>query len=459
MTIRSDYGLIQPLAKKEGWAQMTPQQRQAARFQRWLDAPGIRFKNAEAKKLYRARVSRFISAIRMEEGDRVPCVVPVGYLPAYHAGYDLKTVMYDYQKQKQAWLKFMYDFGDMDTFGGPGLVLSAPALEMIDHKLHRWPGHGLADDVVSYQFVEGEYIKAGEYDKLIQDPTDFWLRTFMPREAGAFAPLARLPRLTAFIGIPIFYLSGLADPEIEKALRTMIRAGRETRKWLRVVGGVSREAIRNGYPGFSGGFSGAPFDMLTDMCRGTKGIILDMYRQPQKIHEAVERLVPIVVQEAVNLADMALSPVVMMPLHKGDKTFMSTKQFETFYWPSFKKVLLGMIREGLVPMPFAEGNYIPRLEIIQDMPRASMIWYFEYMDMGQAKITVGRNNCIAGNLPVSVVVTGTPRDVREGCRQLIETCAPGGGYILTSAASVDQGKIENLRAMMDAAKEFGVYKK
>jgi uroporphyrinogen-III decarboxylase len=186
---------------------------------------------------------------------------------------------------------------------------------------------------------------------------------------------------------------------------------------------------------------------------------MDMYRQPQKIHEAMERLVPIVIQEAVNMADMALSPVVMMPLHKGDKTFMSGKQFETFYWPSFKKVLLGMINEGLVPMPFAEGNYIPRLEIIQDMPRASMIWYFEYMDMAQAKITVGRNNCISGNLPVSVVVTGTAKDVREGCRQLIETCAPGGGYILTSAASVDQGKIENLRAMMDAVKEFGVYKK
>jgi uroporphyrinogen-III decarboxylase len=118
-----------------------------------------------------------------------------------------------------------------------------------------------------------------------------------------------------------------------------------------------------------------------------------------------------------------------------------------------------MINEGLVPMPFAEGNYIPRLEIIQDMPRASMVWYFEYMDMAQAKATVGKKNCIAGNLPISIVVTGTSREVKEGCRQLIETCAPGGGYILSAAASMDQGRIENLHAMMDAAKEYGVYKK
>jgi uroporphyrinogen-III decarboxylase len=443
----------------KNWKKLTPPQKQAERFKRWLEAPGLKFRSPEARKLYQQRVNRFIKTIKMEEPDRVPCMLPTGYFPAYYAGYDLKTVMYDYEKQRDAWLKFMDDFGDMDTFGGPGLVLPAPALEMIDHKIHKWPGHGLADDVHAYQYVEKEYMKADEYDKLIMDPTDFWLRTFMPRQAGAFAPLAALPHLTAFIGIPIFYLSSFANPAIQQAYKTMFKAGEEIVKWQETIGVVSREAISRGYAAFGGGMSGAPFDMLTDMLRGTTGIFLDMYRQPEKIHEALDRLTPIVIQEAVASADRSLAPVVMMPLHKGEKGFMSPQQFETFYWPSFKKVLLGMIEEGLVPMPFAEGNYIPRLEAIQNMPRASMVWYFEYMDMARAKATVGRNNCIAGNLPISVVVTGTPQDVREGCRQLIETCAPGGGYILSAAASMDQGHIENLHAMMDAVKEFGVYKK
>ncbi|OGO32727.1 MAG: hypothetical protein A2Z29_07910 [Chloroflexi bacterium RBG_16_56_11] len=460
MTMRNAYspgGSIKDSVKN--WAELTPAQKREARFRRWLEAPGVKFKNAEAKKLYLQRVTRFIKAIKLEEGDRVPCMLPVGYFPAYYAGYDLKTVMYDYEKQRDAWLKFMRDFGDMDTFGGPGLVLPAPALEMIDHKIHKWPGHGLADNVASYQFVEGEYMKPDEYDKLIQDPSDFWLRTFMPRQAGAFAPLARLPHLNPFIGIPVFLLGRFADPEIQRAYRTIFKAGEEVVKWQQTIMVVAREAIESGYAVFGGGMSGAPFDMLTDMLRGTHGIVMDMYRQPEKIHEALDRITPIVIQEAVASADMSIAPVIMMPLHKGDKTFMSTPQFETFYWPSFKKVLLGIIDEGLIPMPFAEGNYIPRLEIIQEMPRASMVWYFEYMDMARAKETVGRSNCIAGNLPISIVVTGTPRDVKEGCRQLIETCAPGGGYILSAAASMDQGRIENLHAMMDAAKEYGGYKK
>ena len=441
------------------WSKLTPKQKQEARFKRWLEAPGVTFKNEEAKKLYRERVTRFIKAIRMEEPDRVPCSLPIGYFPAYYAGYDLKTVMYDYEKQRDAWLKFMYDFGDMDTFGGPGLILPAKALELIDHKMHKWPGHGLADDVGSYQFVEGEYMKPDEYDKLIQDPADFWLRTFMPRQAGAFEPLADFIHLYPFIGIPINTIAAFSTPEMQEMFRKIFAAGEEVRKWASITGEVAHTALSLGYPGMGGGMSGAPYDTLTDMCRGTMGTIMDMYRQPEKIHEAMERITPILIEQAILGADRSLSPIVMMPLHKGEKSFMSPKQFEEFYWPTFRQLLLGMIEEGLVPMPFAEGNYIPRLEVIQDMPRGSMIWYFEYMEMDKAKATVGKNNCIYGNLPISIMVTGTPQQVTDGCRRLIETCAPGGGYILSASASMDQGSMENLHAMMDAAKEFGVYKK
>jgi len=108
-------------------------------------------------------------------------------------------------------------------------------------------------------------------------------------------------------------------------------------------------------------------------------------------------------------------------------------------------------------MPFAEGNYEPRLEIIKDMPRSAVIWWFEHMDMAKAKKVLGDTACIAGNLPVTVLYTGTPQEVKEGCRKLIETCAKGGGYILTGGAYMDEGNPENLRAMMAAAKEYGTY--
>jgi uroporphyrinogen-III decarboxylase len=205
--------------------------------------------------------------------------------------------------------------------------------------------------------------------------------------------------------------------------------------------------------------AGAPFDNVSDVLRGTQGIVRDMFRQPDKIHEMMERLVPIIVSGAVRGVDRSLSPIVPMPLHKGENSFMSQKQFETFYWPTFKKVLLGLIEEGVVPMPFAEGNYEPRLDIIADMPKSAIIWYFEVMDMARAKKVLGDVACIAGNVPASILVTGTADQVKERCRALIATCAPGGGYILTGGAGMNKGPAENLKAMTAAAHEYGVYGK
>jgi uroporphyrinogen-III decarboxylase len=187
--------------------------------------------------------------------------------------------------------------------------------------------------------------------------------------------------------------------------------------------------------------------------------MLDMYKRPEKLQEAMERVTPIIIDRTVKAAKLSESPVVIFTLHKGPGGFMSNKQFETFYWPSLKKVMLGLIKEGLVPMPFAEGDYMPRLDIIKDMPRGTVIWYFEVVDMAKAKEVVGKSACIAGNLPASVVCTGTRQEVKEWCRRLIETCAPGGGYILAGGAAIDKGDPDNLRAMTEAAKEYGTYRK
>lgn len=440
------------------WSELTPEEKREARFKRWLEAPSVNFKSEEAKKNYRARVTRFTKAIRLEEPDRVPVRLPASFFPAYYAGGTLKTVMYDYEELKRAWRKFRDDFADMDTFGGPGLVLPAKVLDDIDYKIEKWPGHGLPDDAPTYQFVEGEYMMADEYDILIKDPSDFWLRTFLPRTVGILEPLKNLSPLTPLIGIPVSYITQYGKPEIQTALKALMNAGEECLKWQEAVAEVSRETLEAGFPSMWGGMSGAPFDTLGDFLRGTRGIMLDMYRQPDKIHEAMERITTITIDAAIASADASDCPVVVMPLHKGTGGFMSLKQFETFYWPTLKKVMLGLIDEGLVPMPFAEGNYITRLDIIKDLPRASTIWWFEHMDMAKAKEVLGDRACLSGNVPVSLLCTGTPQEVKEHCRKLIEVCAPGGGYMLGGAASINKGNPENLRVMLEAAREYGTYK-
>ena len=72
------------------------------------------------------------------------------------------------------------------------------ALEALDFKLYKRPGHGLSSNTLYYQCVEGEWMKADEYDSLIKDPSNFWLQTYMPRVFGAFKGFSQLPPLTSF---------------------------------------------------------------------------------------------------------------------------------------------------------------------------------------------------------------------------------------------------------------------
>jgi uroporphyrinogen-III decarboxylase len=62
-----------------------------------------------------------------------------------------------------------------------------------------------------------------------------------------------------------------------------------------------------------------------------------------------------------------------------------------------------------------------------------------------------------GNVPSSLLLTGTAKGVKAYSRHLIEKCGKGGGYILAPGVVGTGVKIENLRAIVEAAKEYGVY--
>jgi uroporphyrinogen-III decarboxylase len=442
------------MTMEKKWGDLSPEEKREERLARWLSPPNVKFPSPEVEAGYRERVTRFIKAIKLEEPDRVPVILPAGVSPAYFAESTLKRVMYDYEELRRAWLAFIEDF-ELDTASSPSVVSPGRALDILDTRMTRWPGHGLGDDVRSQQFVEGEYMEADEYDAFIKDPRDFLMRSFLPRAAGAFGGFRKLRPGTLPMSMPTAYAAQFGDPDVRASFMALLDAGPEIAKWQAAVGSVRQAALAKGLPSFYGGMSGAPFDFLGDSLRGTKGIMTDMYRRPEKLLQAMERVTPLLVEDGVNGANASGCPIVFMPLHKGTGGFMSQKQFETFYWPTLKRVMLGLIHEGCVPLPFAEGDYASRLETICDMPRASVVWHFEAMDMAAAKRIVGRTACIMGNVPVSLLCTGSPGQIKESCRRLIEACAPGGGYILAGAASVGEVSQANLRAMTESVREYG----
>lgn len=434
---------------------MTPEQKREKRFEQWLNPKQVAFKDEKAKQDYQTRVSRFIKVIKLEKPDRVPYILPAGTFPLYYAGMTLKEAMHDNERGIAAFRKFFNEF-ESDTFSG-GMFGSAKASEILNPLNMKWPGHGLPDDASMPQFVEGEYMKADEYDMFLDDLGDWCFRRYLPRSIGSLAPFANFSPLTFMLGMANRFVGPAVMPHVRAAYQAIIDYGIETEKTLGPSMKFMEEIRAAGYPSFFGGQSHAPFDILADTLRGTKGILLDIYRQPEKVLQAMEKIVKMNIDVGLEGINMSGVPLVFFALHKGDDTFMSVKQYEKFYWPTFRKVILGLIEEGAVPLLFAEGAYNNRLEIIKDLPRGKVIWYFDRTDMFQAKKILGDTACLSGNVPASLLITGTPKQVKEYCRRLIEVCGEGGGFILTGGASIDKGNPDNLRAMTEAVKEYGFY--
>jgi hypothetical protein len=434
----------------------TPEQKREERFEKWLSAGNIEFISPAAREAYRARVHRFISVFKLEKPDRVPVILPAGTFPLYYSGMTLKDAMHDGERTIQAYRKFLAEF-ESDTFASPMMTPSAKASDIIQSQTIKWPGHGLRDNASMIQFVEGEYMKEDEYDLFLEDLTDFCLRYYLPRSLGALAPFARFSPTPFILGMPNKFLGPAMMPDVRAAYQAIIDYGAETASWMGPMMQFHHEAITAGYPTVFGGQAHAPFDILADTLRGTKGIILDMFRRPEKLLAAIDKVTQMNIDCGMDGVNMSGNPIVFFALHKGDDSFMSSKQYEKFYWPTFRKVIVGLVEQGAVPFLFAEGKYDNRLEIIKDLPRGKVVWHFDRTDMFQAKKILGDNACIAGNVPASLLCTGTPKEVKEYCRKLIETCGEGGGFILTGGASIDRGDPDCLRAMTEAAMEYGRY--
>ncbi len=159
----------------------------------------------------------------------------------------------------------------------------------------------------------------------------------------------------------------------------------------------------------------------------------------------------------VNKAKASGNPRVFIPIHKGLDSFMSPWQFITFFWPTLRQLILGLIAEGLVPNVFWEGDCTSRLEIIADIPKGKAIYAFERTDIFKAKKVLGDHICLRGNVPSSILCTGTAEDVREYCRKLIDIVGKGGGFIMDAANSLDEENPENVRLLIDFTREYGRY--
>jgi len=395
---------------------------------------------AAMEQRYTERLRRYVRAMRKEKPDRIPIRPFVAEFTAKYAGYTIQEVTQDFQKAFAAARKCAADF-DWDAvvanmvYGWSGLT------QAIGLRYYAVPGVDLPPDT-PFQYLEppeeDAWMRPDEYDELIADPTGFLFNVWLPRVSADVSPPGKP---TSYRNNLSFLKGGMAMLSYFNAFGTQAALLRSESGTVSAIAGILK----------------APFDIIADKLRGYKGLCMDLFRQPKKVLAACEAMMPHLLHVAASGADPDNNVPIGLWMHRGCVPFLSPEQFERFYWPTLKQIIEGLWARGHQVLFYAEGDWTAHLDSFAELPDASIIYHVDQGDIFETHTRIGHKFCLSGGIPNFLLSYGTPDQVREHCRKVIDEVARDGGYVMDASAIVMDAKVENMRAMTEFTREYGVY--
>ena len=395
----------------------------------------------DMEQRYAERLKRYTTAMRNEKPDMVPIRPFVAEFTAKYAGYTCQEVTQDYEKAFAAARKCAADF-DWDAVVGNMVYGWSGLTQAIGLKYYAVPGVDLPVDT-GFQYLEppedAAWMQPDEYDALIEDPTGFLFNVWLPRISNDVAPIG--------------------EPSTMRNNLSFLKGGMAM---LQYFGGFGTQAAllrsESGTVSAISGILKAPFDIIADKLRGYKGLCMDMFRCPDKVVAACEAMAPHLLAVASGGADPERNVPVGLWMHRGCVPFLSLDQFEKFFWPTLKEIIEGLWAQGIQTLFYAEGEWNPNLKYIAELPDQSIVYHVDRGDIFEVHKAIGHKFCISGGIPNDLLAFGKPEEVRDFCKKVIQEVGRDGGYVMDASAIMqDDTKAENLVAMTEATREFGVY--
>ncbi|MFZ7119596.1 MAG: uroporphyrinogen decarboxylase family protein [Eubacteriaceae bacterium] len=386
----------------------------------------------EIKKIYDERLGRYQAAIALEPTDRVPTAFATTYFAEKQSGYTYQQIMYNPEIQEKMEIDFANKYPLVDMFRTN--ISWSPSWDILNHNSWRVPGRDISPKSLQ-QFNEQEWMKADEYRQFIDDPVGYRMNVYLPRILGEYKEKGSIRSYAAF------FKSGIA--------RGVMVAGIQSR--------IARLKTECGIPQGTMGMFTAPFDFLSDSYRGFNGIMRDMFRQPDNVLEACEHILKQQLNTALATADPLKRVPIFIATHKP--CFLSPKQFDKFYWPTFKKGIMTLIEAGWKFRVFLEGNWGPHWHHLAEFPKGTVICDVDNeADIFDAKKKFGFQQCITGGIPTDMLILGSPDDIKKRMKYLCETIGKDGGWIPNGGGHIPEDtKPENFKAILDSVMEYGKY--
>jgi len=380
--------------------------------------------SGDAKRLYADREKRVQAAIDLKSPDKVPVYCHEdGYAWAY-SGVSLIDYMTDNDRMMASLKKFHSDF-QTDLTGFLPVLMDPLTLAFLQPCPIKLPGKDLPSDSV-HQLVEAETMCLEDYQ--------------YAQENGYISMLLKLlPEIRPSI------------PDVREKFLQKTKTNSEL--------GLSniKQLQKLGKPLWFSGYVESPISLLV-MLRTYAKFCLDLYRNFNIVAPTVETFSKELAELAVQDCKLFRIKRAIIGLHNESASFFSLKQFEELALPEIKTMINILIQEKITPILHCDGNWNLNLPYLTELPkRKCVIELDDSTDIFKAKEILGDRICISGGPMELLLSFGTPKKVKKYCKKLIDVVGEGGGFLLKGEPP-PTAKTENVRAMIEAAKNYGVYK-
>jgi hypothetical protein len=167
------------------------------------------------------------------------------------------------------------------------------------------------------------------------------------------------------------------------------------------------------------------------------------------------------IQVALTLVEAGVDAIVMdIDYCHQTGPWMSPAHFEEIVLPLLQKAVDAIHRAGAYVIKHTDGHTWPILDMLVSAGIDGLhgIQPSAGMDLAALKEKYGSQLALFGAVEGSYLINSQPEQVRQLVHQQIVDAGKGGGYVLTSANSIQLGvPPENYLAMLEARREYGRY--
>lgn len=200
-----------------------------------------------------------------------------------------------------------------------------------------------------------------------------------------------------------------------------------------------------------------PMD-LSGQLRGMNEIMMDIgyAEEPELIHALMDYCRRVATRYAFALIECGgHSTSIGEPL--AGPELLSPKHYRQYPWKHEKRMVDELKSKGIILHNHICGNTIP---IIDDFiaTGAQVLEIDHKTDLRVAKEHARGKTTLLGNIDTNVLAYGSPQDVDDACREAIAVMAPDYGFILGPGCAMGpETPPDNIHALVEAAKKYGVY--